>query len=372
MLRWCWLATLAACGFSSPGPGGSNGPDASTGIDAPPDASVMPDGTQAGYCFGSFVRVCLVQLPIAQLNINSGDSRSINTNPNSGNCDQTTSDAGACVVAATSISLNGLLRATGSRPLILVATEEIRINSSGAIDVSSKRGAIELGAGANSSACVDGTTANVLTGGAGGTNIGKGGDGDLAGIAASGGMASNPLQAPSTLRGGCRGGTGAGLLGGAGGNGGGAVDLIAPTIVINGTINASGAGASAAGTTSGGGGGGSGGLIVLDSPDLTVNSSAAVFAQGGSGSEGGSGGAGTAGRDPTVAGQAALGGDGSGSGGSGGAGATTGNGENGGPDSNGSNLDGGGGGGGGAGFIKTTDPTPPTSVPTTRVCPTFS
>jgi hypothetical protein len=378
MLRWCWLVTLAACGFRSPAGGG--GDDGGGGGDdaAPVDGSSKldaPADTGSSLCFGSFVRVCLRDAPSSPIMVNSGDTVTYNTQTNSTDCVVTTPDVGACVVAATSISVNGTIRGMGPRPLVLLATDSITINSNGVIDVASRRDGPNLGAGANPpSRCQTGTDPTERTGGWGGSNASKGGDGNEAGGPnSSGGKAANALPRPTALFGGCAGGKGASGSGGNGGAGGGAIDLIAAAIVINGTVNASGAGAKGASDNgAGGGGAGGGGLIVLDAMSVTINGSAKVFAQGGGGGEGGRpGDDGNDGADPATPGQAAAGGSGAGTGGDGGAGATTGNGGNGGDDSGITPDDGGGGGGGGRGFIITTDPTPP-SAGTSQVCPAFS
>lgn len=342
------------------------GPDDASQTDAP--------DTQPDLCFGAFMRVCLTALPSSAITVNSGEARPINTAPGSTDCVATTPAVNACVVAATSITVNanGSIRGIGSRALILLATDSIQINNGGVIDVSSKRGASVTGAGANASRCGTGSNPTAQTGGWGGSNATKGGNGNRAGAGAGGGEAAAALPQPTTLVGGCAGIRGASGAGGKAGAGGGAVDLIASAIIIDGTINASGSGADGATTNAaGGGGGGSGGLIVLDTPNLTLNGTAQVLAQGGSGGEGATGSsAGGDGTDPTMPGTAAPGGSGGGSAGNGGSGATTDNGGNGGDDGFGFG-DGGGGGGGGAGFIKTTDPSPPT-LPTSSVCPALS
>jgi hypothetical protein len=373
MLRWCWLVVpLAACSFRSPNGGG--GP--ADGPDDGPSQSDAPTDTRSALCFGSFMEVCLAAAPGPSITVNSGETRTIDTQLGSPDCAATMSDVGACVVAAASITVNGTIRGTGARPLVLLAAGSIAINSGGLIDVASHRGVAELGAGANPQPrCVAGSTPTVFTGGWGGSNATKGGDGNRAGSGSGGGNAASALPRPAAaLFGGCPGSKGAGNAAGSGGAGGGAADLIAATIIVDGTINASGAGAGGANNNgAGGGGAGAGGLIVLDAPDVTINGSAQVLAQGGGGGEGGptGGGKGGDGTDPTTAGQAAPGGSNGGSGGDGGDGATTAAGANGGSDSNLNIDDGGGGGGGGGGFIITTDPTPP-GAPTSRVCPAFS
>ena len=375
MRRWCWLGlvTLTACGFRSPN-GSGGGEDA-----APADGSSETDApadTSSPLCFGSFVGVCLVSSPGPSIMVNAGATRTIDTQAGSSDCVPTLPDVGACVVAAASITVSGTIRGTGPRPLVLLATGSIVVNTGGVIDVASHRGVSSLGAGANPQPrCVPGLTPTARTGGWGGSNAGQGGDGNQAGTGSTGGDAASALPRPTAaLFGGCAGFKGAGTSAGNGGAGGGAVDLIAAAIIIDGAVNASGAGADGASDNgAGGGGAGAGGLIVLDAPNVAINGSAQVFAQGGSGGEGGppGSGAGGDGMDPTTPGQAAPGGSGGGPGGDGGAGATTGNAGDGGDDSIGNFDDGGGGGGGGAGFIITTDPTPP-GVPTSKVCPAFS
>jgi hypothetical protein len=357
MLRWlhgCCLVVLAACGFGAPA--GTDGPPP----DAPPDLSTER-------CFGSFVQVCLVTLPSAPLTVNSNNVRRIETAAGSPDCVATMPTVDACVVAATSITVNGTIRGTGQRPLILLATGAFQINSTGVIDVSSRRGiASGVGAGANASRCVNGTPPAGRSGGWGGTNATRGGNSESS--SGSGSTASTELPQPTALFGGCAGGRGA-SGGGASGDGGGAVSLIAATLMIDGVINASGAGAAGAITGNrGGGGGGSGGMIVLDARDVMFNSTARVFAQGGGGGEGSTDSGGGDGLEPTAPEQEGAGGSGNEDGGNGGDGATT---DNGGLGEAGESGGGGGGGGGGAGFIKTTDPSPP-AEPTTRVCPPLS
>jgi hypothetical protein len=371
MLRGCWLVTLAACSFGSPNNGGADAPPAD---DASPMTADAPADTVPVMCFGSFVQVCITAAPGPAINIGSGATRIIDTQAGSLDCTATTPDVGACVVTAASFTVDGTIRAAGPRPLVLLASGSIVINGNGAIDVASHRGVAGTGAGANASRCQAGANPTMLTGGWGGSNGTKGGNGDRSGAAASGGDASAALSRPMALFGGCPGGKGTGASGNNVGAGGGAVDLIAAAIIVNGTINASGAGADGASALGfGGSGGGSGGLIVLDTTDVTINGSANVLAQGGGGGEGHStnGSPGGDGTDPTTAGQAAAGGaDGGSGGGDGGSGAATGAGGNGGDDGGGL-TDGGGGGGGGAGFIITTDSSPP-SPPTSKVCPAFS
>jgi hypothetical protein len=251
-----------------------------------------------------------------------------------------------CVIAADSITVTGTVNVTGSRALVLVAVTTITV--SGTLDVSSHRGG-QQGAASDASTCNGGTApTGAHDGGAGGSFGGAGGDG--AGGAGKG-VAGGVLAATS-LHGGCPGQDGGGGSPGTHGHGGGAVYLIADgSIMVTGTIDASGAGATGGqATQSGGGGGGAGGMIGLDSPAITAGN---IFANGGGGGEGGTAGGnpGGSGQDPMQALQAAAGGSGSSSGGDGGAGAAAAAlaGAVGAPGTGGA---GNGGGGGGAGVIK--------------------
>lgn len=326
-----------------PGP-----PDAQTSDSPALDAST---GTDASLCFDGFTRVCLQVLPSSPLVVAA--AMTIDT---ASGCAETTmgTAAGICVVAATTIEIRPgvIVHATGPRPLILLATTSIVV--SGEIDAASHRGGT-TGPGANLPGCPVGTAPATLGGGSGGGYGGTfgtvGGDGgNSIGRGARGIAPAIPVM-PTMLRGGCPGIAGAGPNPGAGGAGGGAVELISPRITVSGLVNASGAGAGGGlNSDSGGGGGGSGGMIVLAATTRMVNGS--LMAQGGGGG-GGSGDAvaGMPGNDPVVAGDAALPGDGAhaaaGAGGNGGFGAITidaGDAQDG-------NTIGGGGGGGGAGII---------------------
>lgn len=342
-------------------------------IDAPPD---MPPPPDARVCFGTgIVQLCLAKAPTMPLTIS--DATTIDTGDTSAQsmCVATVSGAdNYCVVAATSITINGTLRATGPKPLVLVASDSITATQR--IDVGSHRGIPEfIGAGADPTTCGPGIAPGTRAGGAGGSFNGRGGAGGDAGGGGGGNGGQAPAGiTPTELRGGCPGQNGDGAGNGTGGHGGGAVYLIAVNrIDISGPgVNAAGEGG-APGTTgsSGAGGGGSGGMIGFDAPTITCTS--LVLANGGGGGEGsGVTTAGAPGGDPITTAPAPGGTGGTGNGGDGGngsAGAAAGGGANG---KNGNNQagneGGGGGGGGGAGFIKGTasalgsnvspDPTP--------------
>jgi hypothetical protein len=211
-----------------------------------------------------------------------------------------------CVIAGTTIDTLDNVSIQGNRPLILAATSTILITAM--LDASSRRG-VKAGPGARSSCGAAGDGANGTAsggGGAGGTFAFLGGPGATGQAGASVGgspMAVEPLVA---ILGGCPGFFGGRPAGSRarGGEGGGAIGLIAGesiTVESSGRINASGA--SGAGgpvaATGGGGGGGAGGLILFDAPDVTI--SGPVYARGGGG--GGGGGSGAAGTPGTNGGE---------------------------------------------------------------------
>lgn len=296
-----------------------------------------------------------------------------------------------CVRAARTLTVEAL-DVTGSRPLVLIASESLVVN--GLLDASSKVTG-RVGPGAMNATCGTFTTAPsfVVAGGGNGGGAGGGAGGSLLQSGGGGGnnvggaVAGQPVLAPTgpVFRAGCpgqRGGHRTANAGAVGGLGGGAVYLVAGTrieVTATGAISASGAAGSpglcptsgtficavntdaavlAAADAYGGAGGGSGGAITLDAPSI-VNASR-VYADGAGGGEGASRSqAGLAGKEST--------GTYTGLFANGAPGGTGGNG-NGGDGGNGSFLTmrtgvdaspgisahpgGGGGGGGGAGVIR--------------------
>ena len=281
-------------------------------------------------------------------------------------CDQNNDQqARYCVMAGAGFTLmtGATLTAHGGKPLVLLST--MTMDLLGDIDVSSHHAGAQLrGAGSNptnAGACSFMTEPVVATmggGGYGGSFGTKGGAGGNAAAQSTGkGVAGTRLDAfPTTLRGGCRGGDGAAIAGtiGAGGDGGGAIGLVAGMQIQVGSskINASGRGGhgSSVGPTAGGGGGGSGGTIVFDSPLLMFGAQARLWANGGGGGQGSSPAAvGADGGESTNPMGPAPGTNGLGTGGDGGLGSTGAN-----PGAAGfsaSTSGGGGGGGGGGGYI---------------------
>jgi hypothetical protein len=357
-------ALFAACGFR-PLPAVSHdagvdvaGPDPE---DAAPDA-VHDSAPSVGLCFGTgIVHVCLASPATSALMISK--RAGIDTDDPT-TCAAITSSDDYCVIAATAITIQATLRATGSRPLVLVASDSIAITASpaGVVDVASHRGA-DMGAGAERGACSSGVAATSVDrvggGGAGGSFIGSGGDGGASGNGGVGGRSAAAVASVTALRGGCPGQDGAGAHGGVKGHGGGAVFLIAGnTIDMKGTINASGGGGGGgdvgSADPSGGGGGGAGGMIGFDAP--TILAGGLVLASGGGGGQGSidiaEGGPGADPDSPTAArgGTAGPGNSIGANGGNGSSNAVMADGVDG-RDAQFSGV-GGGGGGGGAGLVK--------------------
>lgn len=302
--------------------------------DVPSDASspgdpAEPDGGGSPSCFGGgLVQFCLAVPPSAPLAITSNTTIDTDSSPLCAAYTGGPQDVPLCVIASTSVSIatDQRLRAIGSRPLVLLATGTFTVD--GTIDV-------RAGAGANPSACGTPDAATGQQGGAGGSRQGRGGNGG----AAVSGTGPSAAQGSATLafRGGCRGAGGAGTSPGTGGSGGGAVYLIAPTLTIRGTLDASGDGGGPGTVGGGGGGGGSGGFVGLDAPTIMVAAGARIFANGGGGGEGAT---------PKKAGTGGSRSVGPSSAASGGAGGAK-HGGDGGTGSSGTAIDGGGGGAGG-------------------------
>jgi hypothetical protein len=324
-----------------PTPSGSSDVDASMIDGASADVMIDADG-----CSGSFVRLCTqpsgtdVELPAA-IDTSASALCAIEMDATAGEL---------CVIAARSINLAAgvTLAVTGTRPLVLVASTTITID--GTMNVRNPSG---IG-------CTR-TDPTEISGGAGGSRGGRGGKGGNGGDDGVGGVAGDAM--PPSLLGGCPGGAGQGDSDPPG-VGGGSVLLIAQTIMVTGTINATGTGGGGANVSlAGGAGGGSGGVIVVDAPNVTI--AGTLLASGGGGGEGGRGailGGGSGGNpgaapNPLTPSIAASGGSGlaGGDGGPGGAILAI-NGTDGGR--SGTNVATGGGGGGAAGIIEITATAP--------------
>jgi len=327
----------------------------------PPDAS-MPDVSTSGgevlACIGTpLLKICMTPSSLTRVTISA--SLTIDTD----NMELCTAIGKYCVIAATTLMINATLRATGTKPLVLLASDSIIVSQ--LIDVGSHRLPTEfIGAGADPVTCLAGALPGTSAGGAGGSFAGTGGGGGAGGDGGSGGLPASATAPITTFRGGCRGQDGNGPGKGVGGHGGGAVYLIAGNrISITGPgINAAGEGGTGGvvvgNAMSGGGGGGAGGMIGLDAP--TITGTGLILANGGGGGQGsGTVVPGATGSDPTginaaSGGTANSGGSGcGGDGGNGSSGIAGGSGTSGGMFQCGAPGGGGGGGGGGAaGIIK--------------------
>lgn len=278
-----------------------------------------------------------------------------------------------CVISGANLIIpsNKTVAAIGTRPLVLAATGNVRIE--GTLTVSSKLGAGTaevLGAGATTFRCdsyaaAPGASATGGAGGAGASLRGAGGNGAKGSVGLPGQTAGGEALAIvdaaklTALHGGCRGQDGGDAAtpssGGFGGPPGGVVYLAAKgsvQISMGGSVAANGAGGHGGGLLAGGGGGGSGGMIIIEAPQ--VIHLGALSANGGGGGEGGSATvAGAPGEDGGVGSAAAKGGDAADPTGNGGAGgardfAAAGPGAE--------SSGGGGGGGGGVGLIRVIAP----------------
>jgi len=327
------------------------------GLEAPGVRGDAAPDEAAPICYGTFTPpgVCFMHEPAGEIDL----LPMVSTDDANACSKELTADIGACVIAAQTVRVSAVTRVRGGRPLVLVATELAQIT--GTLDVAG-----HLADGAGPGAVASCTFAGMLSkqdGGAGGSFQALGGDGGVGGGGTDSGRAV-AVAAPASVRGGCAGQTGGadGTATGIGGDGGGAVWLIAGTIQIMGTIDASGAGGKGAQPMAqGGGGGGAGGMIVLDARLLDAGATSKLFADGGGGGAGAS--ATTAGGDGGESNGAAAAAGGTGPAGVGGAGAhgATLTGERGGND----NAAGAGGGGGAAGWIFANAGAPTSSPPPT-------
>lgn len=296
------LAVIAGCSFSAHAPSNPGGDD-TPGVDAavPGDVAASIDGAAA--CVRGFLDLCTQAAPSTALDITN--AQSINTGPSNTDprCRTLTQPGGSdvCLIYATAVTItgNGSLTATGSRPLAIASSSTLTID--GALDVGSH--GPQRGPAADAMGCTFATVPELDRGGgagaAGGSLTQPGGDGGIGdsdnsvdpdGTAAAG--THGATIKITVLRGGCAGqaggdeAPGGGANGGAGGHAGGALYLFArQSLTITGDVRATGAGGGGGQVQAGGGGGGTGGLVVIESPSITI--SGRVAANGGGGGQGG-------------------------------------------------------------------------------------
>jgi hypothetical protein len=203
------------------------------------------------------------------------------------------------LVDSLSIAFLSTLRVEGDRPLIIAVAKTATID--GTLSVRSQLGAIG-GAGANQDCAVglgdpglDGGNPDTAGGGGGGAFGTDGTDGtNGAGGGVKGAKGMNfPGPTLIPLHGGCPGGNGGrrNAAFGAGGNGGGAIQISTAgvlTVSGSGVVTASGAGGTGGqhDDRTGGGGGGSGGAILLEGLTVVLNAGAWLTANGGGGGQG--------------------------------------------------------------------------------------
>jgi hypothetical protein len=185
-----------------------------------PDGGLFDSPPNAGsVCYGAApFTICFATAPTGTIDVGTSTTFDTGTGTSIGtqlSC-ATTMSGGAlyCVVAANTITINSVLRAVGSKPLVLVAADSINVPAT--IDVSSHRNsspppADSIGAGADpTTGCLAGNPPNtgggISGGGAGGSFIGAGGNGGNGGGGAGGAHGSAPGLG-TVLRGGCPGQT---------------------------------------------------------------------------------------------------------------------------------------------------------------------
>ena len=314
-MRTVWLVgALAGCRFAPDAAqrDAAVRDDARDAIDAAVDAAI--DAPIGQLCFGtasaSLFTQCFAsdQVPMNTVTLTTRVFDTV-TDCTGVASVQTSHAIQACVIAAKTITISGVVTVHGARPLVLLATGTLTVAAGGTLDASSNHAGDGPNAGAT--ACNPGGPGGNFAGGGGGGAGGsfgtQGGDGGSSGLADNGGTAV-VLTAATTLRGGCSGAKGgdgnANNHGGAGGHAGGAVYLIGGVAIhIAGKVYASGAGGVGGDATAGGGGAGTGGLIGFDAPSVAISSATVVqpevIANGGAG--GGGGGDGNRERHPPAA-----------------------------------------------------------------------
>lgn len=161
------------------------------------DATLGGEGSGGGLCYGSTAatRVCLATAPTSE-RIFGG----VTLDTDSTACETVASGPPGCVMAYTKITATGLDRATGSKPLILVATETFSLVPTAVLSAASRAGN-DPGAGADPNDCASPAAATGKAGGAGGSFGGAGGQGGSDGAGTTGATPAASAT-PAAIRGG--------------------------------------------------------------------------------------------------------------------------------------------------------------------------
>ncbi|HSN25930.1 MAG TPA: hypothetical protein VLT45_06575, partial [Kofleriaceae bacterium] len=285
------LVLVAGCSFSAAG--------------APsPDGAAGADGPEVCHTFSTQLDTCALGTPTNDLTLSGSNTYDTDTGllngldaPHMGFNGQA-GPIDALIARDVHFTLGAALRATGSKPLAIIAVGSITLDGNTLIDVANG------GAGARTD-CPNGAGSGEDNGGGAGGGGGggfgamggRGGDGNSDGTQSMGGSAGSAADQPPGPLGGCPGGHGGfgDHAGGEGGLGGGALLLAAKvsiTLATSAVVDAGGGGGGggdAGGTfnngDAGGGGGGAGGMLMLESP--MIRAAGALVANGGGGGEGG-------------------------------------------------------------------------------------
>ena len=228
-----------------------------------PDAA--PPLIDAQSCFGSgTLALCLVEPTPDELVYVAGTMTTIDTTPSAmSSClAYTGGEPDLCVIGATTLRIDGELKASGPRPLVLVGST---VTITGTVTVASN--AFAAGAGAQPDECMFGSAATAVGGGGSGEMIvidvqtfalgptagvfaNGGGGGEGGGTTTAGRNGESPSVASTAALGGINGTTG----GGQGGNGSAGATLFG------------GIGRNGNAVSGGGGGGGGAGVIRFVKP----------------------------------------------------------------------------------------------------------
>src|SRR5688572_27779348 len=136
-------------------------------------AGIGTPGPAQSHCVIGGLDLCLNAEPQNPLSIDA--DLTLNTNTDCSVVHYVPPQPSLCVIYASDVAINAKLFATGSRPLVIAATNTITIT--GSVDVSSYRSK-SAGAAANDATCMTWSRSGIeYGGGAGGSFIGAGGAG---------------------------------------------------------------------------------------------------------------------------------------------------------------------------------------------------